>query len=195
MQTAIMKEANVNDDGRVQITLSTSNNAGYNNVCEQYAPYGIFSIPNADVRVNIETQSYANVVVTGYNNTITDVNFSEKTAGTVVTYSNNWYNITTNTGIYYQPRNSGNKENAIAGQTTNKVLIDIMQIIIDIVTYLQSHQHEAGAYQANGTPVTGTSGSPASAPPSTSTITKDKTNVTSNANLIITGSYKPYNNW
>lgn len=195
MQTAIMKEVSVNDEGRVQVTLSTSNNAGYNNVCEQYAPYGIFSIPNADVRVNIETQSYANVVVTGYNNTITDINFIEKNAGIVAIYSNNWYNIIANTGVYYQPRNSGNKENAIAGQTTNKVLIDIMQIIIDIVTYLQSHQHEAGSYQVNGSPATGISGSPVSAPPSISTITKDKTNITSNANLIITNTYKPYNNW
>lgn len=195
MQLGIMKNAIVDDDGRIKITLITSNNAGYVNKCEQYAPYGIFSIPKANVRVNIETQSLSNVVVTGYNNQITDTNFTEKTEGTIVNYSDNWYNITTSSGIYYQPTNTSYKENAIAGQTTNKVLIDMMQIIIDVISYLANHTHNAGSYNAPNGPVTGTSGAPVSAPPSDSKIQADKTNITNNKNLIITNTYTPYNNW
>lgn len=170
--------------GRIKVKLISSTANGYGNTVDQYSPYGIMSVPNSDVLINLDRQALTQVVATGYNNTILDVNFSIN-AGEISLYSNNWYNHTANSGIFMQPRNTAFKENAVMGQSTNKVLKDIMELLINIITYLDTHVH-TGVTSGGAN-----SGPPLNPAPDNSTVVTDNIYIGANKNLAITGTYEP----
>jgi hypothetical protein len=170
--------------GTVKVILRTSTTVGYPDTSEQYSPYGIMSVPLPDVLVNVDNQARSQNMVTGYNNRIMDENFSIN-PGEISLYSVNWYNHTHNAGISMQPRNSINKENAVMGQSTNKVLIDIMSLLISVIQYLDEHVH-TGVTTGGGN-----SGPPLDPAPSDTVVSEDKDYIEANKNLAITGTYEP----
>ena len=191
-----MRSAFVDTNGRVQVYLTTSTNSGYNNQCEQYNDYGHFSVPLPNQIVNIEQQAQTNVVVTGFNNAITNSNFTAKNPGESTNYSTNWYHVRANSGVYVQPATGSyqtSKEHTTTGQTTNSVLLDIMNLMVELIAYLATHEHTVAGI-STGTDSVISEVPTVIFPPST-LMTKDITNVEANANLAITDIYKPYANW
>lgn len=170
--------------GTIKVILNNSTINGYANTVDQYNPYGIMSIPLPDALVNLDRQSSAQVQSTGYKCTVKDASFTIN-AGEIGLYSINWYNMTANAGIYMQPRNTVNKENAVMGQSTNLVLVDMMNLLIDIINYLGTHVH------TGVTTGSGDTGTPLTPPPDDSTVISDKTYISGNKNLAITGTYTP----
>jgi hypothetical protein len=199
---AIMKSATRNtEDGRVKVTLSTSTNAGYANTCEQYNDYGHYSVPLPTGIVNIEQQTLSNVVVTGYNNTITDEHFTLQ-PGESANYSTGWYQIRANDGVYIQKANTTSKENEMMGNSTNHILRDILNRLIALETWADAHKHNPGTFEVSlpgtlnpGGPtivsVTGVSENPTVASPSGDNISADATYIANNKNLA-GSTYTPY---
>lgn len=190
----IISAAYDNTIGRVFVKLASSTNTGLQNNCEQYQDWGHISVPTDEQLVNVEEDALSQVKVTGYNNQIYDNNFILN-PGESCNYSSNWYHIRATNGIYMQPVNTSNKENAMMGQSTNKVLSDIMSLLIDIINYLATHTHSAGTYTADlttGKIIEGTfSGIPVQNIPNDSNIVSDKNYIENNHNLAITNSYQP----
>ncbi len=170
--------------GCIKVTLANSTSIGYGNNMDQYAPAGVMSVPSTMDLVNQDPQSRAQVHVTGYKNVILDENFSIN-PGEISLYSTNWYNQTANGGIFMQPRNTAFKENAVMGQSTNKVLVDIMDLLIGVITYLDSHVH-TGVTTGGGN-----SGPPLDPAPDDSDVVADNAYIGGNKNLAITGTYEP----
>jgi len=201
MQSVISSASNpvINPDGSISVSLYTSTNLGYLNQCSQYQSWGIYSIPTANQIANIEQQADTNVVVTGYNNRITDTNFTATTQGSTSLYSLSWYlcdDAGSGKGIYAQPVNTANQENFMMGQSTNKVLLDIMNLLVEVITYLgtvetifNAHVH-SGVMTGSGTSAVSTT--PWGTPPDPTTVNNDNTYITANKNLAITGTYTPH---
>lgn len=207
MTQAIMQNANYTYNtqtgyGTIVVNLITSTNAGYVNQCIQYNDYGHISVPLPKQIINIERQADSQVIVTGYENSVTDQNLSIN-PGESINFSTNWYHARANAGIYMQPANTANKENSVMGQSTNKVIADILNRLIALETWANNHMHNPGSFQvilpgtlnAGGpTPVmvTGVSANPASTSPDGNNINDDLTYINGNKNLAITGVYTPY---
>lgn len=170
--------------GTIKVKLPTSTVLGYPNNVNQYSPYGIMSVPLPDVLVNQDRQSSAQVQIIGYQCIVKDIYFSIN-PGEVSVYSSNWYSFTANSGIYMQPRNTINKENAMMGQSTNLVLVDMMNLLIAIINYLDTHVH------TGVTPGGGDSGPPLTPPPDDTDVVNDNTYISGNKNLAITSTYVP----
>ena len=190
---AIMESASF-ADGSVTVDLSTSTMSGYVNNCQQYNDYGHISVPNETQLVNIDNQSPSNVVVTGYANRITDTNFNI-VAGESANYSNSWYHIRANNGVFIQQANTTNKENVMMGNSTNHILLDMANLLVSIITYLQtietvfnSHTHSG---VQSGSSSTGTTSAPFITPPSDSDVNGDISKVTNGTNLA-GNNYSPY---
>jgi len=171
MTQAIMKESYVSDNNQIKVILETSIDAGYPNECTQYAPYGLYSIPLNNAIVNVEQQSLTNVVVTGYNFTIQDNNYNEKSSGTIAMCSPSWYNINSINGCLIQQANTSNKEPQMMGNSTNQVLVDIINFLLTLLTI-----------------------NPQLTKPDLNTLNNDLTNLNHNSNLA-TSSYKPKSQW
>jgi hypothetical protein len=184
---AEMSSASFGTNGRVLVELKTSTINAYTNLVEQYSPYGIMSVPLPTQLVNIEQQSPTQVMMTGFNNAITDSEFSIN-AGEIATYSQSWYNFTANAGIYMQPVGLSNKENAMMGQSTNGVITDILNLLVEIINYLGTHVH------TGVTSGTDESGIAFATPPlpDDSNVIADQTYISDNKNLAITGTYTPH---
>jgi len=204
MSTAFQNNIGNNADGRVKVNLTTSTSAGYTNLqCEQYNDWGHYSVPINGQIVNVEKQSMTNVIVTGYNNQIIDPNFIT-TAGSSTNYSasinNNivtyyWYQIRDANGVWIQKGHTNNKENEMMGQTTNHILLDMANLLIQIITYLQNnetifntHIHTGGT-APNGN--TGTSTITFTPPPSDTNVQNDIPRLNNNENLA-GNNYSPY---
>lgn len=169
--------------GEIIIQLATSIVNGYQNTVTQYTTSGILSIPDLGSQIpNLDMQAQTQVQITGYSNSIIDSNYS-LTVGEVTVYSPNWYSSVRIAGIEIQEAQTSNIENMMMGQSTNSVLIDILQMIIDITTYLNSHTHTG--VQTGG----GTSGIPSTTAPDDNNISSDLSYIQDNANLAITGVY------
>lgn len=186
-------------DGRVKVTLSTSTSAGYGNVCEQYQDWGHISVPIPVQLINSDQQALTQVVVTGYNNQITDPNFALN-PGESCNYSINWYHVRATTGIYMQQAYSSTdtgrditKENSMMGQSTNAVLTDILNRLIALESWADSHTHAAGSLiDSRSAPCTGNTAVPNSTSPSGNNINTDLTYIIANENLAITDVFKKY---
>lgn len=198
------------DDGRVKVSLTTSTNLGYTNLlAEQYNDYGHYSVPLPGQLVNMEQEAWSNVYVTGYNNTIVDANFIATPGSStnwgatadedgIVTY--HWYQTRDSTGVYIQEAHTVNREPEMMGQSTNNILIDMVNLLVEIITYLQSVE---SLYNAHTHIVTGiTSGSSATtsnattslftSPPDDTKVNNDLPRLNNKNNLALTAKYIPY---
>lgn len=172
------------ETGTIKVNLSTSNCVGYPNQLGQFNAPNIIARPKTGQLVNIDQQNSAQLMVTGYENSIIDENYSLNPNETTI-YSSSWYLNAFNNGIKVQQAQTANAENFMMGQSTNAVLVDILQYIIDLVTWLSTHTH-SGVQSGSDT-----SGAPATIPPSDTTISNDNTYIGGNKNLAITGTYEP----
>ncbi len=179
--------------GNVRVNLSTSTNTGYPNNCSQYNPYGFISVPLPVQTVNTEVQALSEVIVTGYENTITDTNFTVSQGESAI-YGTNWYFVNSVNGIYMQPVNTTIKEYAMAGNTTNTILSDMINLLVAIITYLgtietifNNHVHTSAA-PSNPTTAPLTQFTD---PPNDEKVNTDGTKITNSENLI-GNSYKQY---
>lgn len=200
MEDANYSYNNDTNTGQVTVNLTTSTNAGYPNNCQQYNDYGHISVPLPKQILNTDNQCLSNVVVTGYNNTITDKNFMIN-AGESCNYSTAWYHIRANDGIYIQQVNTTNKENAMMGQSSNHIMLDMANLLVAIIGYLQNieslynnHKHDSGTYANGAGHVAGSSDVPTSTftdPPSKDTVNSDISKLTNGENLA-GNNYTPY---
>jgi hypothetical protein len=201
---AIMENAYLDtEDGRVKVNLSTSISAGYYNNCEQYNDWGHYSVPLPIQPVNIDNQSTINVVVTGYANQITDPNFTcnagESVNFSAVFHGNNvvykWYQKRTANGVFIQQANTPNIENEMMGNTTNHILLDMANLLVSIITYLQGIETTFNTHTHSGvTTGTDTSAPPNgsfSNPPNSTNVQNDIPRLTNNTNLA-GNNYTPY---
>lgn len=192
----IIDNASLDSGGYVVADLTTSTIPGYNNIsCSICFDPGHYAIPLSNTLLKYDLISDSDLAIHGFYNYIADANLSISSGDTVnysatednsgsISYS--WYQVVSNNGVYIQEANTSNKENQMMGQSTNKVLLDIMELLEEIVTFLSTHTH------SGVTTGVGISGISVLSPPSTTTITKDNTYISSNENLAITNVYKPY---
>lgn len=172
--------------GRVKATLNNSTVNGYQNTVEIFQSYGVLSVPVVKQLVNIEQQAQTQVMMTGYNNSIVDSNFVLNSGETCI-YSPNWYNVVAINGIYMQVPHTASKENAMMGQSTNSVMLDILTYLIALYEWASTHTHQ---YSPGSNPPTQTAVSTQTVP-SDSGISSDQTYISGNHNLAITGTYEP----
>ena len=176
--------------GTIQITLPNSTINGYLNQVQQYQSPNTLSVPIPGMLVDLDVQAPTQMQVTGYNNSIIDTNYTIA-QGEFTSYSRSWYGSTRNSGVEIQEAQTPNKENMMMGQSTNSVLLDIMNLLVNIISYLGTHTHSAGSYATN-VPVTGISGTPTQTVPDDGTVVQDQSYIQANKNLAITGVYKKY---
>ena len=169
--------------GRVQVILATSTQPGYPNSCEQFGPYGWMAVPLPGQMVEISPQSMAQVQATGYNNQVTDPNFS-LLPGESSSYNASWYGLHALSGEYLQEAGTTNAENLMMGQSTNAVLTDILNYLVDLESYIGSHVHSGCGGIDN-------SGAPVDLPPAPTDLATDATYIAANKNLAITDTYEP----
>lgn len=169
--------------GKIKILINNSTINGYQNTISNYTCPNVMSVPVSTNPINIDVQSATQMVMTGQNNRIIDSNYTIA-PGEFTAYSQNWYTSTRNGGVEVQQANTANKENLMAGQSTNSVLSDIMDLLSAIVTYLGTHTHTGGTISGNTGPVV-------TPPPSDTDILDDITYIDANKNLFITGTYEP----
>jgi hypothetical protein len=87
-----------------------------------------------------------------------------------------------------QPVSASDKENAMMGQSTNGVITDILNLLVDIVNYLGSHVHTGVQTGTDNTgPVFATPPLP-----DDSNVVSDQGYISDNKNLAITGTYTPH---
>lgn len=170
--------------GRVLVKLDTSTQAGYPNQCEQYQSYGYISVPLPHQLVEASQQSLAEVHVTGYNNQISDTKFSLN-PGESSNYGQNWYNTNATTGLYIQEAKTTHAENHMMGQSTNEVLLDILNYLVALDAYLQIHTHSGCGGEVS-------SGVAESYTPVITPVSDDVTYISDSNNLAITGDYNPH---
>lgn len=164
-----------------------SENAGINGQVNKLLLYqapNTISVPKSGNMVTFEYQGPSQMQMTGYNSRILDENFTTS-QGEWTGYSNSWYLSTRNSGVEVQQVNTTNKENLMAGQSTNSVLSDILALLIGIINYLETHTHSG--VQTGG----GDTGPVVQIVPDDSDIVSDKTYIDANKNLFITGTYEP----
>lgn len=178
--------------GEVVIQLATSTVTGYQNVVTQYTVPNVISVPKINQVPNLDPQALTQVQITGYSNSLIDENYSINN-GEFTAFSDNWYSSTKGSGVEIQEAQTTNIENLMMGQSTNSVLSDILQMLINIIDYLNSHTHEAGDLTAPNGSVTGTTGEVVDAAPDDTDITQDLSYIQDNQNLAITGTYQPKN--
>lgn len=168
------------------LTLTTNNTSvlGYKNNVLIYQDANTFSVPAAGTLVNLENENPAYNAATGFSNRITDTNYSIQ-AGEWTAFSPNWYQSVRVAGVEIQEANTTNTENMVMGQSTNSVLSDMLELLIDIINYLDTHTH-TGVTTGGGT-----SGIPTSPAPNDSQVVSDKTYIDADKNLAITGTYEP----
>lgn len=171
------------ESGRVKCNLSSSSAAGYPNLVNVYQGANCLSIPINSQLINIEIQSLSQQQATGFDNFIIDENYS-LSSGEDTRYSQNWYSSVRTSGVEIQEAQSPNKENLMMGQSTNKVLSDIMELLIEVIQYLNTHIHSGGT-------ISGNTGTPTTSAPDDGSIGTDKTYIDGNHNLAITGIYEP----
>jgi hypothetical protein len=170
-----------------KITLSSSLSLGQLMTVSQYVPSGEISLPAPGAIVTLKQHGLTQVEILGYLNTIDDTNFSIQPGEWAKTNSN-WYLQGSLTGLQIQEALTANIEHLVAGESTNKVLIDVIKLVIAQNQFLSSHVHSNGN---NGNP-TGAY-IPATSPlPSASQVSNDQTYIGKNQNLAITGTYQPY---
>jgi hypothetical protein len=135
-------------------------------------------------------------VVTGYNNTITDEHFTLQ-PGESANYSTGWYQIRANDGVYIQKANTTSKENEMMGNSTNHILLDMANLLVNIITYLQTietaynnHIH-IGVMPSTPDQVSGVPQTPWIAPPVDTDVTNDIPRLTNGQNLAGT-NFTPY---
>jgi hypothetical protein len=170
--------------GQIIVILNNCDiNAQFNQVIQFDTP-NVLSMPVTGQLVNIDKEANTQFQVTGYVNSIQDVNYTIGT-GEYTAYSSNWYSSVRTAGVEIQEANTANIENVMMGQSTNEVLLDIMQLLIDFITWASIHDH-SGVQTGSGV-----SGPPVTSPPSDSTVVSDQTYINGNENLAITGVYTP----
>jgi hypothetical protein len=176
--------------------LSTSNTLGYPNSVQILNNYGIISIPTKNKLCIISQHGQTDSKVFGILNSINDKNFSIKEGETIV-FSEHWYNKTGNDGVYLQVAKSEYKAEAqMMGESTNKVISDLLQYILDLYEYLGILSTALNAHVHTGVQ-TGTGSSatiavPFTVPPVPTNITKDKPYISNNKNLALTKNFQPY---
>ena len=170
--------------GQVNIIMKNTTINGYQNTVNQYQDANTLSVPLPGNIVNLDMQAKTQMQVTGYQSTIIDENYTIL-PGEFTSYSPNWYVSTRVAGVEVQEANTANKENLMAGQSTNGVLSDIMQLLVDIVNYLETHTH------SGVTTGSGSSGTPVEIPPDGSSVVSDQSYIGADHNLFITGTYEP----
>lgn len=136
--------------GEIQCSLLSSLYLGYANTVYQYGMANTISFPLPNSQTLMVSQSDAQVDVIGYRNNILDTNFNLY-SGEFCSYSKDWYMITGNKasdpnggngGLVIQPNPAPalplpKNENMMMGQSTNKVLADIVDSLDKIFAYLQ----------------------------------------------------------
>ena len=185
MQTATYDS----EKGIVKVVINNSSINGYKNTVRLYQTPNTISVPVEGNLINLDVQADSQLQMTGYNSRITDANFTIA-SGEFTAYSTNWYLSTRNLGVEVQQVNTANKENLIAGQSTNSVLNDMLGIIIQIVAYMTAfsvHVHPGGTLPSGSTGVVATQ----PPVPSDTDIVVDQTYIAANKNLFITGTYEP----
>lgn len=173
-----------NATGAVNVVMNNTTVNGYSNTVLSYQTANTLSVPLEGNLVNLDIQAPTQLQMVGVNSRITDIEYTIA-PGEFTSYSTGWYLSTRNAGIEAQEANTPNKENLMAGQSTNAVLNDMLNIIIEIITYLGTHTHSA---VQTGTDVSGTVVVP---PPVDTEIIADQTYISANHNLLITGTYEP----
>ena len=125
-------------NGEIVCSLTDSLYLGYPNTVYQYGMANCISFPNDNTQPILSSQNDAQVDIIGYRNNITDPNFNIY-EGEFCSYSNDWYMITGNNngnnGVMLQSKVQNIKENMMMGQSTNKVLTDIIDLLNDIAIF------------------------------------------------------------
>lgn len=174
------------DTGNIVVEMPNTTINGYSNSVGQYQTANTLSVPLPGNLVSLNVQCPTQMQVIGYQNSIIDNNYSI-VPGEFTSYSTSWYASTRNSGIEIQEANTAHKENQVMGQSTNAVLLDIMNLLVEVVTYLGTHVHTG---VMTGGSNTGTVfGSPTI--PDDSEVISDQTYIGDNKNLAITGVYTP----
>jgi hypothetical protein len=182
--------------GYMTAVLDTSLMNGYPNTVDVYSTPQIMAFPENDVNLAIlDNQSQAQTQLLAIYNKIKDTHYIiEK--GEITLFSTNWYNSVRKSGVELQPVNNANKENAMMGQSTNKVLADILDYcnkiynsLLQMDSVFASHTH-SGVQSGNDN--SGTPSAPFPPPPLPTKIISDTTYIEANHNLAITGVYSPY---
>ena len=164
------------------ITLASSLSLGQTMTVEQYCTAGDISLPAQGQYVQLEQDGLTSVRIVGYLNTLVDKNFVI-VSGEWSKCNANWYLQGRLSGLQIQQALTDNIEHLMAGESTNAVLLDLINNVIALCAYTSSHIHTNGNAGANtGTPTTSVQPTNLSA---------DKSYIGGNQNLIITGTYKP----
>jgi len=176
------------ETGTITVEVPDASIGGFKYELSQYQAAQTLSMPNDDVLANLDKQSSAQMMVTGYCSSIIDDEYTIK-SGEFTSYSSNWYVSTRVAGVEIQQAKTANVENMMMGQSTNKVLADMLSLIIDLITWADSHTHSVTTVISPVGPCTGATGTTITPAPSDSTVSKDLTYIKSNKNLAITGTY------
>lgn len=176
--------------GKIIIQLATSLQNGYTNTVDLYQSPQTLSMPLPKQLVDLDVQAATQMMAIGFNNIIKDTNYTIQ-AGEFTSYSTNWYNSTRNNGVEIQEANTAHIEHIPMGESTNHVIYDILQYIIELAAYIMTHTHDAGTYNIAAVPVVGVSDVPVQPIPPLTNINKDVPYINANKNLAKTG-YAPY---
>ena len=170
-----------------RITLSSALSLGQSMTVSQYVPSGEISLPLPGQMVTIKQHGLTQIEILGYLNAIDDENFTIH-PGEWARTNANWYLQGALTGLQIQEALTANIEHLMAGESTNKVLLDVIKLVIAQNQFLANHVHSNGN---NGNP-TGAYMSATSTLPSDAQVSQDQTYISNNKNLTITGTYQPY---
>ncbi len=189
MQTNIssaqyVSDSNDPDFGTIRITLDNAVSMGFINNVALYQDPNVLSVPNDVNPAELHVQSAAQMRMGGVRPSIQDTNF-EISPGEWTSYTNNWYVNNRHSGVEIQQAQSSNKENMMMGQSTNEVLLDIVQALIALYDWAETHTHTGGT-------ISGNTGTPIEPIPDDSAIVNDETYIQDNKNLAITGTYEPH---
>ncbi len=185
MSQAIALEAKY-ENGVVRVTLQSATTLGTVATMTQCFPQGIKSVPNdnqwAEIFINSLTQQ---TVVGIVDNNTNEIDGLDK--GEIVLYSNNWRTYSKNSGISMHKVGTNSSEHAMMGESTNKLIADLQQQIIDLTTWLKTLQTAFNLHVHTGVSTgIGSSGTPTPFPtpvPDDTAIIQDKAYTIANKNL------------
>src|ERR1700761_6053613 len=179
------------DTGTIKVLMPNTSINGYQNTVDLYQTPNTISVPLPEDLAILEVQSPTQMQMNGQQTSVIDPNFTTLPGEFNAIAKNYWYFSTKLSGVQIQQALTSHIENMMMGPSTNLVLVDIMNLLIAIVNYLNSHTHEAGDYVAGSAAVTGNSGTVVTAAPDDNTIISDNNYISANKNLAITGTYQP----
>lgn len=167
--------------GGADITLSVSTSAGQIFTVHQYGDYGDISLPMVGQVCEVVAQSSTNtqVDVLGYYNYVKDPNLVVPAMGEKLQTGLSFYLQNYKSGLWIQKALSTARENLMMGQSTNAVLVDIINVLVAMCAYSTNHIHTNGNGGAN-------TGKATTNVPS-SNLPNDLTYIQANNNLATTG--------